>query len=63
MDFNGAAMSKQLKGLSASGSALKVMTIAGAVIVTLVLRRTRIGYHSSSYNDNHNDKDDIQFGL
>ena len=31
MDFNGAAMSKQLKGLSASGSALKVMTIAGAV--------------------------------
>ena len=31
MDFNGAAMSKQLKGLSASGSALKVMTIAGGV--------------------------------
>ena len=31
MDFNGAAMSKQLKGLSASGSALKIMTIAGGV--------------------------------
>ena len=31
MDFNGAAMSKQLKGLSASGSAVKVMTIAGGV--------------------------------
>ena len=31
MDFNGATMSKQLKGLSASGSSLKVMTIAGGV--------------------------------
>ena len=31
MDFNGATMSKQLKGMSASGSSLKVMTIAGGV--------------------------------
>ena len=31
MDYNGATMSKQLKGLSASGSSLKVMTIAGGV--------------------------------